>query len=157
AVGNNGSILTSIDSGASWIGQTPPISAPWRSVASSADGTKLVIVPMGGQIYNSPDSGVSWIPRSPSATWYGVASSADGIRVVAAGSSGIYTSTNSAVSWTLRINLFLNALSTGGPYVASSSDGMKLVAAVRNGVIFTSTDSGLTWIGQNSGSREWTA
>jgi hypothetical protein len=158
AVGSSGSsILTSADSGASWTAQIPPIFTTWRSVASSADGTKLVILPMGGQIYNSPDSGVSWIPRTPSASWYGVASSADGVRLIAAGSSGIYTSTNSAVTWTLRISLFLNALSSGGPYVASSSDGVKLVAAVRNGVIFTSTDAGLTWIGQNSGSRLWTA
>jgi len=39
--------------------------------------------------------------------------------------------------------------------VASSADGTRLVAAVNGGLLFTSTDSGNTWIAQNSGSRNW--
>ncbi len=40
--------------------------------------------------------------------------------------------------------------------VASSSDGTKLVAVVNGGFIYTSTDSGASWVGRES-SRAWTA
>src|SRR5438876_1098910 len=93
-----------------------PTSAPfqdWGSVASSADGTKLVAVGrqtydinsgeyMGGLIYTSTDSGVSWTrTTAPSSNWSSVASSADGTTLVAVvdiydavGNLGfIYTST----------------------------------------------------------------
>ncbi len=39
--------------------------------------------------------------------------------------------------------------------VASSSDGTKLVACVYNGQIYTSTNSGVTWTAQTSGSQQW--
>ena len=35
----------------------------WRSVASSADGTKLVAAVYNGQIYTSTDSGMNWTAR----------------------------------------------------------------------------------------------
>jgi hypothetical protein len=41
--------------------------------------------------------------------------------------------------------------------VASSSDGTQLVAAVNGGLIYTSSDVGVTWLPQNSGSRSWSA
>ena len=65
----------------------------WRSIASSADGTKLVAVVYGGQIYTSTDSGVTWTARESRRDWYGVASSADGTKLVAVVYPGqIYTS-----------------------------------------------------------------
>jgi hypothetical protein len=39
--------------------------------------------------------------------------------------------------------------------IASSADGSKLVAAVRNGQIYTSTDSGVTWVARNAGVKQW--
>ncbi len=70
----------------------------WHSVASSADGSKLVAVVDGGQIYTSTDSGVSWTPRESNRVWFSVASSADGSKLVAVVYNGqyngqIYTST----------------------------------------------------------------
>ncbi|CAE6973269.1 unnamed protein product [Symbiodinium natans] len=41
--------------------------------------------------------------------------------------------------------------------VAMSSDGTKLVAPVDYGMIYTSTDSGATWAGTESGNRSWRA
>ncbi|HEY4415571.1 MAG TPA: hypothetical protein VGO57_07755 [Verrucomicrobiae bacterium] len=152
AVGS-GWIFTSADSGATWTQQSPPISGSWRAVASSADGSKLVVAPSSGQIYTSPDSGVSWIARGNSSSWASIASSADGTRLIAGGSGPIYTSTNSGVNWTVRTNLITQA----PVLVASSADGLKLVAAVQGAVIYTSTDAGLTWAAQNSGSRVWNA
>jgi hypothetical protein len=70
----------------------------WLSVASSADGNKLVAVEYGGQIYTSTDFGVSWTARESNRSWYSVASSADGSKLVAVVYQGqIYTSTDSGV------------------------------------------------------------
>jgi len=54
-----GYIYTSGDSGVTWT-QTGSKQA-WTSVASSADGTKLVAVASLGHIYTSGDSGVTWV------------------------------------------------------------------------------------------------
>ena len=65
----------------------------WTSVASSADGARLVAVAGDGSIYISADGGVNWEPiNAPNANWSGVASSADGSKLVAvANGGGIYT------------------------------------------------------------------
>jgi len=104
----NGQIYTSTDSGVTW---TPRESSRgWQSVASSADGTKLVAVEEagqnGGRIYTSTDSGVSWTPRESNRIWTSVASSADGFKLVAVVGSNetypaggqIYTSEPPSVS-----------------------------------------------------------
>jgi len=124
-------------------------SRSWDSIASSADGTKLVAAVGGGQIYTSTDSGVTWTPRDSSRGWEAVASSADGTKLVSAVYAGqIYTSTDSGVTWTPRDS------SRSWFSVASSADGTKLVAAVNGGQIYTSTDSGMTWTPRDS-SRNW--
>jgi len=66
----------------------------WNSVASSADGIKLVACAGWGRIYTSTDSGVSWTERMTDANrhWRSVASSADGTKLVAGVDGGqIYT------------------------------------------------------------------
>ncbi|MBX3296522.1 MAG: hypothetical protein KF762_12520 [Acidobacteria bacterium] len=112
----------------------------WQSVASSADGTKLVAVPRNGQIYTSSDSGVRWTPRDVNRNWRSVASSADGNKLVAVVESGqIYTSTDSGETWLPRdTNRFWTS-------VASSADGTKL-AATGDGLVYTSNNSGLSWM-----------
>lgn len=116
----------------------------WTAVASSDDGTKLVAVAYGGQIYTSTDSGVSWTPRESNRNWQAVASSLDGTKLVAAGfNEQIYTSTDSGVSWTAR------EASRDWRSVASSADGTKLVAVASSDQIYTSTDSGVTWIARD--------
>lgn len=87
--------------------------------------------------------------------WSSIASSADGTRLAAVASAngsgtgpgGIYTSTNSGITW---------IQSTNGDWlgIASSADGVKLVA-VANGSIMTSTNSGLTWTNVNAPSVWW--
>ena len=84
------------------------------------------------------------------ASWDGVASSSDGTRLAAViAFGGIYTSTNSGVTWT----------ATSAPIahwhsIASSADGMKLIAAEEclmpvcdssSAAIYTSADGGATW------------
>jgi hypothetical protein len=67
---------------------------PWGTVASSADGVKLVAAgyhigdpyDYGTGIYTSEDSGVTWTQTgTPVSFWSQVASSADGTKLVAVG------------------------------------------------------------------------
>ncbi len=75
------------------------IGAAWFSVASSSDGTKLVAVANGGQIYTSADSGSTWTARESSRNWQSVTSSLDGTKLVAVVLGGqIFTSTASSTT-----------------------------------------------------------
>jgi hypothetical protein len=155
---SGGEIYTSADSGATWISNSVP-NLDWRSVATSADGTKLVAVADNWGLFTSADSGATWISNSVPLILQTVASSADGTRLAAA-LGEIFTSTNSGATWTLSGAPFL-------PYwrsIASSADGTKLVAAASNvnpplsagtGWVYTSTDSGATWISNSLPSMYW--
>src|SRR4051812_19090993 len=83
-----------------WTQSTVP-SNRWESVASSADGVRLVVC-SSLKIYTSTNSGASWISNTVEGLqWESVASSADGKKLVAVAwkSGPIYTSTNSGASW----------------------------------------------------------
>jgi hypothetical protein len=84
---------TSTNSGQSWSTTiAPPGGYSWRSIASSADGIKLVTADVFS-IYTSTDCGGSWITNdAPYEYWQSVASSADGSKLVALANWGkIYT------------------------------------------------------------------
>ena len=77
----SGSASAQCETGVTW---TPHESnRQWTRVASSADGTKLVAVVYGGQIYTSTDSGATWTARASNQQWWSVASSANGSKLVA--------------------------------------------------------------------------
>jgi len=63
---------------------------------------------------------------------------------------GIYTSTNSGLTWTPTSAPIANWYS-----VAASSDGTKVVAVVYVGGIYTSTNSGTTWTLTGAPSQYW--
>jgi hypothetical protein len=120
------------------------------SVASSTDGTKLVAVMNGAQVYTSADSGVTWTTQNnaPTAGWACVASSADGTKLVAAinSVSPIYTSSNSGVTWTPQNN----SPTVNWSQIVASADGNKLAAiSGTSDQIYTSTNAGVTWAGQS--------
>jgi hypothetical protein len=78
-----GPIYTSADSGVTWTPTAAPMTN-WQSVASSADGTRLVAAVNGGPIYTSTNSGMTWGPAYvPSTNWQCVAMSADGNTMMA--------------------------------------------------------------------------
>jgi hypothetical protein len=125
----------------------------WNSIASSADGTKLVAVHYGGLIYTSTDSGVNWTGRASARNWRAVASSSDGTLLTAVVQSGqIYTSADSGVTWIAR-----NSARTWTA-VAMSADGTKQLAAVGypGGQLYKSVDSGATWAAVET-TRYWTS
>jgi hypothetical protein len=143
------------------------------SLASSADGTKLVAAGGGPDtdaggaytggacIYTSADSGATWTQTTaPRLSWAPVASSADGTKLVAvAVGHGIYTSADSGATWTQT-----TAPDPFWQSVASSANGTKLVAVSTDldpatlklvgGNIYTSSDSGATWT-QTGTKQHW--
>lgn len=141
--------------------QTSAPTNNWASVASSADGTKLIAAVKGGPIYLSTNSGFTWAPTSaPSTNWSSVASSADGAKLIAAvavfagdryeSGGPIYVSADSGATWAAT-----SAPNTNWSSVTSSADGSKLVAvsggyvvyvsSAPSGPVFISNDSGTTW------------
>ncbi|MBI5775499.1 MAG: hypothetical protein HZA89_17400 [Verrucomicrobia bacterium] len=113
-------------------------------MASSSDGTKLMAVVYGGQVYTSTNSGVTWTARESNRDWTSVASSSDGTKLVAVVFLGgqIYTSVDSGLTWTTQEN-------AGQRYwasVASSADGSKLVAVDKYS---SDSNGGQIYTGQN--------
>jgi photosystem II stability/assembly factor-like uncharacterized protein len=106
-------------------------------------------------------SAQTWTKTSaPITNWTAIASSADGSRLVAVANGGIgaaprpgpiYLSTNSGGLWTLATNVPAAAWCS----VASSADGTRLLAAITSGLIYRSTDSGLTWTPTSTPSFNW--
>jgi hypothetical protein len=103
-----------------------PPAARWKSIACSTNGSAVVAVIEGGQVYTSADAGRSWTPRDSSRSWAAVASSADGTRVVAseAGGSGqIYSQVGTLVTPALTFDPNSGLiLSGGGKYLEATFD-----------------------------------
>ncbi|MBM2815863.1 MAG: hypothetical protein HW421_2625 [Ignavibacteria bacterium] len=150
-----------------WTEQTGAGNRKWYSIASSADGTKLIA---GGSefefIYLSTNSGYSWDPskvRIDSIVMgaYFLSSSNDGVKIYSADGGWtppggyIYSSTNSGLTWT-QLTVLGRKRWWG---IASSSDGVKLVASTFDtfdGFIYTSSNSGSSWIKQSTiGIKNW--
>jgi hypothetical protein len=157
---SSGLVWTSADAGATWTVRMAPGDAPWSSIASSADGTKLVAVGVGTQIWTSGDSGVTWLARDSAREWDSVTMSADGSRIAAAtletiaGSSDgrIYTLAQAPGAAFGEGNWVPQTEVQMWRSIASSADGRKLVAAAhRDGAtspqagVFTSDNYGVTW------------
>ena len=156
----SGLVWTSTDAGATWTMRTDPGDAPWSSIASSADGTKLAAVGVGTSIWTSGDSGATWVARDSVRSWDSVTMSADGSRMAAAtlettsgGNNGrIYTLAQaSGVAFGEGVWVEQNEAQMWRS-IASSADGSKLVAAAYQDVattqqvgVFTSNNYGVTW------------
>jgi photosystem II stability/assembly factor-like uncharacterized protein len=135
------------------------LSSDLISIASSADGSKLVVgsQPTGastnsGYIYTSTDAGQTWKETSaPWENWYSIASSSNGTNIFAAGYYSVWCSTNVGQSWYAY---------APGPNpgvwnkVACSTNGTKLLAADLI-QLYTSTNSGLNWNLTSAPSNYW--
>ena len=112
---------------------------------------KLVIGTDNNQIFNSIDGGITWnflntIFDSTISYADSIASSADGTILICSISSGsIWVSLDSGLHWTKTI---INGANNG--IVCCSADGSKMTAAQNttnsNSNLYTSSDSGTTWI-----------
>ena len=127
-----------------------PDEAGWKSVACSADGTKIIAARVFGRVSLSTNSGGNWTNAPlPVANWYSTASSADGSKLFASAGGGFYVSTNSGLTW---------ATNTPGTglllQIACSADGTRVAVASDGGGILCSTDSGATFITNAVPARE---
>ena len=150
--GHNFGIAVSNNSGNTWDLAVGVSGQECVSLASSADGKKLVGNFTSGinNIYISSDSGVNWtqISAPSNIAWRSVASSADGSKIVAVVfNGGIWCSNDSGANWKLAEAPTANAWES----VVSSADGTKIVATVlaynsSNGGIVNSYDSGVVFM-----------
>jgi hypothetical protein len=148
---------------------SPSFGSVVSSVASSADGTKLAVAFAVGDVCTSLDGGLNWTSNNlPQFNWNSIASSADGTKLVlATGLVGkptpIYVSTNGGSTW--QMSGAPTNLNTSWRAVASSADGSRLVAVCgwglnnspQSGRIYTSADSGLTWVANNAPYTVWSS
>ena len=128
-------------------------SQPWRAIACSADGVKMVAsASSAGGTYVSTDYGRTWSQSSATFSPTCLASSADGTKLfggIAGG--GIIFSWNSGSSWYLS-----DAPTTNWSGIACSANGSNIVAVVNNGRIYTSSNTGTNWTLQaNSTFANW--
>jgi len=135
-----------------WTETDAPTNYYWRSIVSSADGSKLAASGSGpafSAIYTSTNSGATWIsnaePNGPYPSFQSafLAASADGTQLVTAvfHYGSISTSTNWGLSWAGRTNYSDTFWSSA----ASSADGRILVLSDQSDYIYISTNSGATW------------
>jgi photosystem II stability/assembly factor-like uncharacterized protein len=139
-----GPIYISTNSGATWSQATNAPAAAWCSVASSADGSKLLAAVYRGGIYRSVDSGLTWTQTSELNTnWVSVTSSADGNKLAAVARvfppPDFYTSSDAGNTWITKASPYDRWLA-----MASSADGNTFVAC-GPGTVVVSTNSGSAW------------
>jgi len=159
---SNGYIYKSSDYGQTWESVTAAGEHTFSSIATSADGRRLIASVFGGNIETSTDGGITWNESSPSTgnnSYTSVASSSDGIHLAVSedgdGDTGyVYTSADGGLTWTYTDQSGVKWIS-----IASNSDGSRLVGNDFNGDLWTSADFGVNWTDQTSsfGSLRWTS
>jgi photosystem II stability/assembly factor-like uncharacterized protein len=150
-------VRASTNSGATWypLADLPNSGSDPQYAAMSANGNCLS-VKCDGYVFATTNFGNSWQTNILSTPCKEMAASADGTKLVTAPyGSNIYTSTNSGANWIQQTNS-PNLLWWS---CASSADGTRLAAvsgtAGGSGVIYTSNDSGMTWVSNNVPGQQW--
>lgn len=138
AVGGGGqSVFISTNSGALWSVATNLPALNWSSLTGSSNGSNLILVSSGGQLFTSTNTGEFWISNSlPNASSGPIAVSGDAGLLVMGTTGAILTSTNLGMSW--NTNNAPNNLTWST--VVCSIDGSKL-AGVANRQIYISPPS----------------
>ncbi len=152
-----GDIWISADGGTSWTDESalPANSSTsglnWTSVASSADGQKLIAVSQGNGVWSSLDGGATWTDVAnftmSGGNWESVAMSADGKYMTAMPFNGdVWASSDYGVTWVNDTWIPGNgATHQNWTSVASSADGQKIIGGVNGGSLWISKDDGNTW------------
>lgn len=153
----NSDLYTSTNFGATWYSPATGI----NSVATSADGTKLIVATLNNYVCTSTNTGKSWLTNVYVNPPFSVASSADGnVLAVISGAGGpagrILISTNAGAAWVTN-----NTSGYAGFRIAVSANGSKIIVAglvssgLLYGPIYTSTNAGSTWISNNIPRSTW--
>lgn len=133
---------TSTNQGLAWTTRTLPRSL---NLASSADGNRLAGFVTGGRLQVSSNGGTSWTSTNfAHPGMRDLAMSANGNLILCAVNEGatgqIFLSTTSGTSFT-RVGP-----NTGINSVTCSSDGTRAACLDKEGLVYTSSDSGVTWV-----------
>jgi hypothetical protein len=148
AVGNNGTILSSIDT-VKW---SPRASGATHTLRGIAYGNQLFVA-VGGDngslVLTSSDNGASWDKQHPPTSNVLHAVTYGENRFVAVGDAGTILVSTDGISWTRRPTGFTKALLAAGYRLPSASESL-FVAAGEDGAIFTSPDA-QAWTLRNSG------
>ena len=147
-VAGDGAIYTSLDGGTTLTPQSGSPTGPYRTLLSSADGTRLVAQLLSGALYVSTDSGVTWTDRGPAGeSALSISMSSDGMRLnLSVNLSGFgprfYSSEDGGLSWTGQPGLSnLVRLKSQG----CSADGRTILGGASGNQIWRSVNGGVTW------------
>ena len=164
-----GKIWTSTDSGETWTSRAT--TQRWHRITSSSDGTKLAAFVggwQGGHIWTSADSGKTWTQddsvfqsglagaeNGSDQHWTDITMSNDGTKIAATtrepyrGVNFIWISKDSGANFEPKsVRDVAERIRFGS--ITMSSNGTKLAATVSQGSIWMSTDSGKTWVEDES-------
>jgi photosystem II stability/assembly factor-like uncharacterized protein len=161
AVGDEGTLLRSVDDGRSWQLLNSGTSERLSVVAVSENGRLVLAVGENGRILRSEDGGEVWVrmdagPLSYSGMWLNaVAMSGDGqIAVVAGGDGTFLESYDGGASWTVSPDVKAAAGQNDLRAVAIAADGKVAMAVGDNGTFVRSLDRGKTWTAISPSSRD---
>lgn len=158
AANYGGGLFISTDGGGSWTETQPSGEGNlfWFATASNSSGSTLVAAVSHGRMYITTNGGSNWTETQPAGAadkyWVGIACDDDcstilAISYNAADEGNVYLSTDTGGTWEeLILDNSLDEKQWSG--VAVDSDGSTLAAADKNGDLFMSVDSGVTWKNQ---------
>lgn len=148
----------SLDYGDTWVEKTYTDGGSTLNFSAITESDEILFA-VGNQgqnskIYKSTDYGDTWVSQngtSRTTQWVSIAASNNGQNVLAlqnGGTADVYATTDGGSNWT-QISSFGAGSNT--VYFAPSLDGTKVLAAVFGGYLYTSIDSGSSWVIQNQG------
>jgi hypothetical protein len=143
AVGDSGTMIYTLNSGANWTAVQPKVAQSLRAV-TYGNGTYVAVGDTGRLVY-SYDDGLTWtVATSPAAI--NLTGVAYGARFVAVGSSGAAMVSDDAVNWTRIATGFsysMNAITYGdGRYFAVANGGKIIITT--DGISWSSLTSPVT-------------
>jgi photosystem II stability/assembly factor-like uncharacterized protein len=153
AVGDDGTIVTTRDAGATWTAQSSGTDARLRSVVFTTEGQRGWAVGVRGTILTTRDAGATWTAQSSgtnAANLYSVVFAADGQRGWAVGDDGgILATRDAGTTWTDQFKV--RGTYPGLWSAAFTVDGQRGWAVGDHGKILATRDAGATWTAQSSG------
>jgi len=146
----NGHLFTSNDYGETWNERPGAGTLLWYRTVVSRDGQFMAAMEVSGAMAVSSDSGMTWASRN-ALGGYSLGISADAGLMVVSREGLLSTSADRGLTWTPPVVLWTGGNSSDPTYLAVSADGRHCAAASMSGKLFTSADSGKTWIQRKFG------